>query len=604
MSRRSAIVALCAGAVTLGSVGVAQGFVPFRSRWSGATAEMRINASSFPPGSARLAEVEDQLEAWNEVDGCEFLFTQRVVNQGDSAFNHGDAISGVAFSNRMQRNVLGVAFSNDRGRRRFASDVNFNASLNWVFGRAPRSFREYHFGSTCAHEFGHALGLQHSDRGCRALMGGGCGSPGRVRPFTADDISGAQFLYPGASRAPAGGSQPAGEPDWELDGIQVTPSDPAPGDTLEVTVTGVQGGTADASRIPAVWIVLSTNQTISTQDAVLDRVAAQPNASFAAGQRFTLTRQVTLPVAASGERFLGVLIDPEGDVREASEDNNTRAALLRIQAPPAPDQDWAVQVVLTPERLPEGDTVELSYRLTNLGAPGNAVPEVRLFLSTNDTISTRDTLLETIPGGVGVPLEGRRSFQASLAPGEYFLGAIVDPSDQLGELREDNNSGVARLVVEPAQQTAPPSGGSTAGTPSGGSTAGTPSGGSTAGTPSGGSTAGTPSGGSTAGATAGTPSGGSTAGATAGTPSGGSAAGATAGTPSGGSTAGSTASASTASASTAVAATTSPNALPPGGGSGSSGGCSLVAAGPGGGGAEALVWLGLLALAVRMRRSH
>ena len=98
------------------------------------------------------------------------------------------------------RNVLGVAFSNDRGRRRFASDVNFNSRLNWVFDRAPRTFREYHFGSTCAHEFGHALGLQHSDRGCRALMGGGCGSPGRVRRFSADDIAGAQFLYPGSSR--------------------------------------------------------------------------------------------------------------------------------------------------------------------------------------------------------------------------------------------------------------------------------------------------------------------------------------------------------------------------------------------------------------------
>ena len=550
MSRRIAIVALCAGALTLGSVGVAQGFVPFRSRWSGATAEMRINASSFPPGSARLGEVEDQLKAWNEVDGCEFLFTQRVVNQGDSAFNHGDAISGVAFSNRMQRNVLGVAFSNDRGRRRFASDVNFNASLNWVFGRAPRSFREYHFGSTCAHEFGHALGLQHSDRGCRALMGGGCGSPGRVRPFSGDDVAGAQFLYPGASRATPGASQPTGEPDWALDGIQVTPSDPAPGDTVEVTVTGVQGGTVDAAQIPAVWIVLSANQTISTQDAVLDRVAAQPGASFAAGQRFTLTRQVTLPVTASGERFLGVLIDPEGDVREASEDNNTRAARLRIQAAPAPDQDWVVQVALTPDRLPEGDTVELSYRLTNLGAPGNAVPEVRLFLSTNDTISTRDTLLETIPGGVGVALEGRRSFQASLAPGDYFLGAIVDPSDQLGELREDNNSGAALLVVEPAQQTAPSGGGST--TASGTTASGTTASGTTA--------SGTTARGS-----------GSTA--------------ASGGGP------------------TAAAATASSNSAPSGGGGGSSGGCSLVATGPGGGGAEALAWLALLALALRLRRS-
>ena len=37
--------------------------------------------------------------------------------------------------------------------------MNFNAGVNWVFGRAPRSSREYHFGSTCAHEFGHAFGL-------------------------------------------------------------------------------------------------------------------------------------------------------------------------------------------------------------------------------------------------------------------------------------------------------------------------------------------------------------------------------------------------------------------------------------------------------------
>ena len=147
---------------------------------------------------------------------------------------------------------------------------------------------------------------------------------------------------------------------------------------------------------------------------------------------------------------------------ELDEDNNVGAVQLTVLgpngAPPPPRVDWTIDASLsvTPARLRAGEAFTLTYRVANAGSQtASAVPDLRFYLTANQTVSTADLFLGGELGRAGSFAQGGGYSGTqvvgilSLAPGTYTLGAFVDPSQRTPESREDNNTRTVQFEVTP-----------------------------------------------------------------------------------------------------------------------------------------------------------
>lgn len=90
-----------------------------------------------------------------------------------------------------------------------------------------------------------------------------------------------------------------------------------------------------------------------------------------------------------------------------------------------------------------GDTVQLEFTFHNLSTATETF-DIGFYLSSNDFISTGDTLLGTnfgAFGGAGFGGTFTRSLfiPTNTVPGTYYLGFLIDPNNALGEANENNN---------------------------------------------------------------------------------------------------------------------------------------------------------------------
>jgi hypothetical protein len=97
-----------------------------------------------------------------------------------------------------------------------------------------------------------------------------------------------------------------------------------------------------------------------------------------------------------------------------------------------------------------GQTVQVEFTYENNGT-ATQNPEVGYYLSTNDNITTLDTFLNSAGFTLGrnTPYTTRNSvtIPSNLAPGKYYVGAIVDRTNGIGEVYENNNSTYIAIQV-------------------------------------------------------------------------------------------------------------------------------------------------------------
>ncbi len=114
--------------------------------------------------------------------------------------------------------------------------------------------------------------------------------------------------------------------------------------------------------------------------------------------------------------------------------------------PPPPSQpDLTVSV------LSLHDTT-LNLQFHNGGQGSAAASTAGLYLSTDGTITTTDTLIATIAipslaAGASVSGSVTVPFPSNLAPGTYHLGVIADYNGQIAESNESNNSAAASTTI-------------------------------------------------------------------------------------------------------------------------------------------------------------
>jgi hypothetical protein len=127
-------------------------------------------------------------------------------------------------------------------------------------------------------------------------------------------------------------------------------------------------------------------------------------------------------------------------------------------APPAPPPPMAVAPDLTVSNLSvDGSGTSASFQLKNVGTEtatfDPSKPAASVYLSTDSTITTADTLVVSITGssladGGSIPISKAIELSAPGNAGTYYLGVIADPLGAITESSESNNvSNVVPVIL-------------------------------------------------------------------------------------------------------------------------------------------------------------
>jgi subtilisin family serine protease len=246
------------------------------------------------------------------------------------------------------------------------------------------------------------------------------------------------------SRHGTPGAPPASQVDLRLTALS-GPAAVVTGGSMSIAQTVKNFGAAAAGSF-SIGLYLSTDATITTADRLL---GTRTVTALAAGASQSVTTTVTVPSLAAGTYTLGAIADHTNQVQETTETNNSRAGnMVTVRGP-----DLLVTAISGPASAPAGQlqTFNLSFRNGGNAAAGPF--DVGIYLSSDQTITTADTLLgEWFLSALGAGTTGSSgamllTVPASLAPGTYYVGALADHESQVVETNETNNAKAGNVVT-------------------------------------------------------------------------------------------------------------------------------------------------------------
>ena len=205
---------------------------------------------------------------------------------------------------------------------------------------------------------------------------------------------------------------------------------------------------------------LSTNSIISTIDTFIGEAALDPLASGASRTESLDTDALALDLAP-GTYWLGTLIDPDGEVAELDEFNNSNTVgdpiQIEVLAPPNLTVDsFGLHSSNADGMILEGAQVAVTYDVLNDGGADAGASRFQFYISTDDVIDAGDTAIgfantpalapgEThgFPNGINTT-----ALPASITPGTYWVGGIADDLGAVTESDEtDNASAPVQITV-------------------------------------------------------------------------------------------------------------------------------------------------------------
>jgi subtilase family serine protease len=162
-----------------------------------------------------------------------------------------------------------------------------------------------------------------------------------------------------------------------------------------------------------------------------------------------------------GTYYIGGIADYNNQVSESNETDNTyNVTQITVTGPSPSLPNLSEQVFLSSTTLAAGASTTVDSFVVNYGSAPSAASTARIYLSTDPTITTSDTLLATVNSGTlaAVGQTGYYDHQtlsvtlpANLAPGTYYIGGIADYNNQISESNEtDNTYNVTQITVTAA----------------------------------------------------------------------------------------------------------------------------------------------------------
>ncbi len=245
----------------------------------------------------------------------------------------------------------------------------------------------------------------------------------------------------------------------------------ASGDTITFIYNIANIGTAD-SYSSASALYISINPLIDPTDRILitdnDTGVLRVGEVSAEGQPNTFTFDLAaLNLLPDRFYYVGAVADVNGTITELDETNNvSNVVQIYVEAGPLPDLT-VLQFFTESEYVnsywTDGEQIGFELTMANIGDANAGNSVLRLYISTDATITTDDTLLysENVPGPVlpdEMPLLGDLFYAFTLdfaalglTPGTYYVGAIVDATNLVNESNESNNvSEVFQVTLQAA----------------------------------------------------------------------------------------------------------------------------------------------------------
>ncbi len=151
---------------------------------------------------------------------------------------------------------------------------------------------------------------------------------------------------------------------------------------------------------------------------------------------------VTIPnTTPAGAYFIGIIVDTNNDVLEASDTNNTLTSSATFTVQPIPDLTVSAVAATLPSAV-VGSTMDIDYTVLSSNAAASNVG-VSFYLSSDALITTADTLLGNAPPATlaaDTPLSATATVTVpTVTQGVYYVGAIIDPANTIVESDDANN---------------------------------------------------------------------------------------------------------------------------------------------------------------------
>ena len=147
------------------------------------------------------------------------------------------------------------------------------------------------------------------------------------------------------------------------------PSSADLGDAISVTWTVRNIGSDPASEGWSDRVYLSADASVDVEDYILLTMSAAFYAPLSASDEYTQTESVTLPLTgelSGGNYYILVKTDALGTQPESNEGNNLASEVISLTVPSVPD--LIVSDIVAPATALAGDTIEISWTLTNQAA--------------------------------------------------------------------------------------------------------------------------------------------------------------------------------------------------------------------------------------------
>ena len=211
------------------------------------------------------------------------------------------------------------------------------------------------------------------------------------------------------------------------------------GEQIAVTATVKNQGSGDSGGFYT-SIYLSADPMINTSDRAITTFYVSP---LAAGAQRTYTVKPVIPnTLAPGSYYLGAIADTGKQVGESNENNNSLAG---NQISIVSKVDLIITSISGPSSASPDQQVAFTVTVKNQGSAEAGQFYVTVYLSTDqiitkDDIEIRSGFVPALAAGGQQTLTINSTIFASVAPGSYYIGAIVDSRSNVAESNENNNS--------------------------------------------------------------------------------------------------------------------------------------------------------------------
>jgi RHS repeat-associated protein len=227
------------------------------------------------------------------------------------------------------------------------------------------------------------------------------------------------------------------------------------GSTAEVSWTVLNQGNVDATHRWYDRIYLSDDPTLDGSDPHIAQFdSGTSGVAVTAGDTYSLTKTITIPKTALGNRYLLFVTDADNWQYETNESNNVIAIPVEVNAP-----DLIVSGASGFSSAASGEQITVNWDVTN---QGNVVAGADwydyFFLSDDQALDGSDHYITYKWTGSKTPLTSNTSYSdthtfaipTDAKPGNRYLLVVADRDNYQGETNENNNVKAIPITINAA----------------------------------------------------------------------------------------------------------------------------------------------------------